>query len=53
MLFLFWIFAKIAFGFGKPRIKILGSEFAGKIESLGKDVKSFKQVTIDISIIKA
>ena len=43
MPFLFWIFAKIAFGFRKPRIKILGNEFAGKIESLGKDVKSFKQ----------
>ena len=43
MPFFFWIFAKIAFGFRKPRIKILGSEFAGKIESLGNDVKSFKQ----------
>jgi hypothetical protein len=38
MPFLFWIFAKIAFAFGKPRIKIPGSEFAGKIESLGKDL---------------
>ena len=46
MPFLFWIFAKIAFGFRKPRIKILGNEFAGKIESLGKDVKSFKQVDL-------
>jgi len=43
MPFLFWIFAKIAFGLRKPRINILGSEFAGEIESLGKDVKSFKQ----------
>lgn len=40
---LFWLFAKIFFGFRKPKITILGSEFAGKIESVGKDVKSFKQ----------
>jgi NADPH:quinone reductase-like Zn-dependent oxidoreductase len=43
MPFLFWIFAKIAVGLRKPRINILGSEFAGEIESVGKYVKSFKQ----------
>ena len=43
MLFLFWFFAKIYFGFRKPNITILGSDFAGEIESTGKDVISFKQ----------
>ncbi|WP_280771536.1 NAD(P)-dependent alcohol dehydrogenase [Salipaludibacillus daqingensis] len=43
MPFLFWFFAKIFFGFRKPKIKILGSEFAGEIESVGKDVTSFKK----------
>lgn len=39
---LFWFFAKIFFGFGKPKVKILGSEFAGEIESTGKNVTTFK-----------
>ena len=43
MPFLFWLFAKIYFGIRKPKITILGNEFAGEIASAGKDVKSFKQ----------
>ncbi len=40
---LFWFFAKMYFGFTKPKITILGSEFAGQIESAGKDVNFFKK----------
>ncbi|MBC7877612.1 MAG: NAD(P)-dependent alcohol dehydrogenase [Anaerolineales bacterium] len=39
---LLWLPARMYFGFSKPKVNILGSEFAGQIESVGKDVKSFK-----------
>ncbi len=42
MPFLFWLITKLYFGIGKPRMTVLGSEFAGEIESVGKDVKRFK-----------
>ena len=42
MPFLFWIMARSFFGFSKPKIKILGSEFAGDVESVGKSVTRFK-----------
>lgn len=43
MPFLFWLIGKIYFGFRKPRIEILGSEFSGEIESVGNDVKLFRK----------
>ena len=42
MPFLFWLIAKVSFGLEKPNITILGSEFAGEIEAVGKDVHKFK-----------
>ena len=38
-----WLPVRIMFGFRKPKKKILGGEFAGKIEAVGKDVKLFKE----------
>jgi len=42
MPFLFWLIAKFYFGFRKPKISILGSEFSGEVEAVGEDVKRFR-----------
>ena len=39
----FIFFARIMFGFKKPKINILGIDLAGAIEAVGKDVKLFKE----------
>ncbi|WP_100407526.1 NAD(P)-dependent alcohol dehydrogenase [Bacillus solitudinis] len=41
MPFALWLPSRIVFGIRKPRIRILGSQFAGEIEATGKDVKRF------------
>ncbi|MFN8531186.1 MAG: NAD(P)-dependent alcohol dehydrogenase [Anaerolineae bacterium] len=39
---LFLLPAKLAFGINKPKIRVLGSEFAGVVESVGSGVTQFK-----------
>jgi NADPH:quinone reductase-like Zn-dependent oxidoreductase len=38
-----WLPARMYFGFTKPKINILGSEFAGQVEAIGREVKRFKK----------
>jgi NADPH:quinone reductase-like Zn-dependent oxidoreductase len=38
-----WLPSRMYFGFTKPKINILGSDFAGEIEATGKDVKRFRK----------
>lgn len=38
----FKLMSRLIFGFFKPKQPILGSEFSGVVEGLGKDVKNFK-----------
>ncbi len=37
-----WLLSKLFFGLKKPKITILGNEFAGEIETVGADVNIFK-----------
>ncbi|UCH82929.1 MAG: alcohol dehydrogenase catalytic domain-containing protein, partial [Candidatus Latescibacterota bacterium] len=39
--FMYWLPSRIVFGLTKPRNTTLGFELAGKIESVGSDVKRF------------
>jgi NADPH:quinone reductase-like Zn-dependent oxidoreductase len=39
----YWLLARLYFGFRKPRRPILGSDLAGEIEAVGKDVTLFKE----------
>jgi NADPH:quinone reductase-like Zn-dependent oxidoreductase len=43
MPFPFWLPARLYFGWAKPKINILGNEFAGEIETVGRDVTRFKK----------
>lgn len=38
-----WLVSRMVFGSRKPNKKILGSEFAGEVEAVGKAVKKFKK----------
>ena len=38
-----WLPIRLAFGIRRPRQPVLGQELAGDVESVGKDVRSFKE----------
>lgn len=43
MPFLFWLIARFSYGFRTPRVRILGSEFSGEVEAVGKAVTRFRK----------
>jgi NADPH:quinone reductase-like Zn-dependent oxidoreductase len=43
MPFLFWVFTKLYFGIGRPKVTVLGSEFAGVVDAVGGGVTRFKE----------
>jgi NADPH:quinone reductase-like Zn-dependent oxidoreductase len=43
MSFPFWVLTRLTFGVNKPKINILGAEFAGKVEAAGNKVTLFKK----------
>lgn len=43
MPWLFWLIGKISFGVWRPRVHVLGSEFAGIVEEIGERVTRFKR----------
>ncbi|MBL8136199.1 MAG: NAD(P)-dependent alcohol dehydrogenase [Acidobacteria bacterium] len=42
MPWLFWLIGRATFGFRHPRVHILGSEFAGTVEAVGRGVTRFR-----------
>jgi NADPH:quinone reductase-like Zn-dependent oxidoreductase len=42
MPFLFWLIGRFQFGFRRPRVHVLGSDFAGQVSAVGPAVTRFK-----------
>lgn len=42
MPWLFWLIGRVTFGFRRPRVHILGSEYAGTVEAVGAEVTRFQ-----------